>query len=406
MNEAGTEVRGEPSPGRPRSVEPRSAHIAVFLYGLTSGGAPRRTLALASEFAARGHRVDLVVARADGPLRSRVPANLRLVELSGVAARLPVLSDWRPFRVRAAVFALAEYLRRERPEVLLSGANSGHLTAVWANTRTAVPARLVLRVCTHLSGTAANGKRPSRPWVAPVARRFYPRADAWIAGSQDVADDFARVTGVPVERIATIHNPVVSPDIERRAREPLAHPWFQPGEPPVVLGVGRLVKQKDFPTLIAAFARVRAERPLRLVILGEAQSERRRERLLELAAELGVGADVALPGLVENPYAYMSRAGVFVLSSAWEGLSGVLIEALACGCPAVSTDCPGGSAETLAGGRYGPLVPVSDPEALAAAIRTVLDTPPDPEWLRARARDFDVESSVDRYLQVLLGDRA
>lgn len=383
-----------------------SAHIAVFLYGLTSGGAPRRTLALAEQFALRGHRVDLVVVRADGPLRSRVPANVRLVDLAGFAARLPVLSEWRPFRVRAAVFALADYLRRERPAILMSGANSGHLTAVWANTRTPEPARLVLRVCTHLSGTAANGKRPSRPWIAPVARRYYPRADAWIAGSRDVADDFAQVTGIAPERIVTIHNPVVSPDVERKAREPLDHPWFQPGEPPVVLGVGRLVKQKDFPTLIQAFARVRAERPARLVILGEAQSDRRRDRLLELATSLGVAEDFALPGLVDNPYAYMARAGVFALSSAWEGLSGVLVEALACGCPVVSTDCPGGSAETLEGGHYGPLVPVSDPAALADAILTVLDAPPDPERLRARARHFDVASSVDRYLEQLLGASA
>ena len=118
---------------------------------------------------------------------------------------------------------------------------------------------------------------------------------------------------------------------------------------------------------------------------------------------LGVAADVALPGLVENPYAYMARAAVFVLSSAWEGLSGVLVEAMACGCPVVSTDCPGGSAETLAGGRYGPLVPVSDPSSLAAAIRLVLDSPRDAERLKLRASEFDVESSVERYLGLLLG---
>jgi glycosyltransferase involved in cell wall biosynthesis len=400
MSEPLSITRLEPEPAA--AARP-PAHIAVFLYGLTSGGAPRRALALAEEFAARGHRVDLVVTRADGPLRSRVPSSLRLVELAGVGARVPVLADWRPFRVRAAVFALADYLQRERPAVLLSGANSGHLTAVWANLRAGEGARLVLRVCTHLSGTAANGKRPSRPWLKPLARRYYPRAQAWVAGSRDVADDFARVTGIGRERIATIHNPVVSPAIERRAREPLAHPWFQPGEPPVVLGVGRLVKQKDFPTLVEAFARVRAERPLRLVILGEAQSEARRRRLEGLATRLGVAADVALPGLVENPYAYMARAAVFVLSSAWEGLSGVLVEAMACGCPVVSTDCPGGSAETLGEGRFGPLVPVGDPGSLAAAIRLVLEAPRDPEELKRRASEYDVESSVERYLDLLLG---
>jgi glycosyltransferase involved in cell wall biosynthesis len=388
--------------GPAADAQPR-AHIAVFLYGLTSGGAPRRALALADEFARRGHRVDVVVTRADGPLRSRVPGSVRLVELRSVAARVPLLSEWRPFRVRTAVFSLADYLRRERPGVLLSGANSGHFTAVLANRRAGAPARLVLRLCTHLSGTVANGKRPAQPWQKLLARRVYTRADAWVAGSADVARDFADVTGLPLERIATIHNPVVSPEIARRAAEPVAHPWFQPGEPPVVLGVGRIVRQKDFPTLIEAFARLRAERPLRLVILGEAQSAARLRPLEERAARLGVASDVAFPGLVENPYAYMARAAVFVLSSAWEGLSGVLVEAMACGCPVVATDCPGGSAETLDGGRYGPLVPVSDPAALAAAIRTVLDGPRDPERLRRRASEFDVASSVDRYLRLLLG---
>lgn len=382
------------------------SRIAVYLYGLTSGGAPRRALALAEHFAARGHLVDVVVARADGPLRDRVPAAVRLVELGGRTGRIPLLRDYRPLRSHAVTFALRDYLARERPSVLLSGANSGHLAAVWAREAAGVPTRLVLRVCTHLSGTAANGKRPSRPWLAPLARRYFPRADAWIAGSRDVADDFARVTGIARERIATVHNPVVSPVLAERAAEPLDHPWLAPGEPPVVLGVGRLVKQKDFPTLVTAFARLRAERPLRLVILGEAQAEARRERLLEQAARLGVGDDVALPGLVQNPYAYMARAGVFVLSSAWEGLSGVLVEAMACGCPVVSTDCPGGSAEILEDGRYGPLVPVGDPEALAGAIRSVLDAPRDSERLRGRAAAFDVDSSVARYLELLFGEGA
>ena len=142
------------------------------------------------------------------------------------------------------------------------------------------------------------------------------------------------------------------------------------------------------------------------MILGEAQAEARRARLQEQGESLGVAADLALPGLVENPYAYMARAGVFALSSAWEGLSGVLVEAMACGCPVVSTDCPGGSAEILEDGRFGPLVPVGDPAALAGAIRAVLDAPRDPERLRRRAAEFDVDSSVERYLELLLEKRA
>lgn len=373
-------------------------HIALFMYGLTSGGAPRRTLTLARGFAARGHRVDLVVARRRGPLAPAVGADVRLVELASRWTRVPGLADVRRFQMRAAVFALAAYLRRERPDVLLSAANSAHLTAIWARGLARTDTRLVLRACTHVSGGTA---RTRRPLLRLLARRFFPRADAVIAGSREVADDLAALTGIAPSRIATIYNPVVSPEIEQRACEPLDHPWFAPGSPPVVLAAGRLVKQKDFPTLIEAFARLRRRRPARLMILGEAKRAARRERLLALAARRGVAADVALPGLVDNPFAYMARAAVFVLSSAWEGLSGVLIEAMACGCPVISTDCPGGSAETLAGGAYGRLVPVGDPDALAAAIGAVLDAPRDADRLRGRAAAFGVDASVDGYLACL-----
>ena len=177
------------------------------------------------------------------------------------------------------------------------------------------------------------------------------------------------------------------------------HPWFAPGSPPVVLGIGRLTTQKDFPTLLKAFAQVRAVRKARLMILGEGRD---RQALEVLARELGVASDVDLPGFVLNPFPYMVRASLLVLSSAWEGLPGVLIEAMACGCPVVSTDCPSGPSEILDGGAYGPLVPVGDDGALAKAILSVLEMPPDPERLRARAALFSVERATDQYLQVLL----
>jgi glycosyltransferase involved in cell wall biosynthesis len=156
--------------------------------------------------------------------------------------------------------------------------------------------------------------------------------------------------------------------------------------------------QKDFPTLLKAFARVRAVREARLVILGEGK---KRIELETLAQELGVAAEVDLPGWVDNPFAWMARAAVFVLSSAYEGLPGVLIQALACGCPVVSTDCPSGPAEILAGGTYGPLVPVGDDQALANAIFAVLSAPPDRDRLRARAAMFSMDRAVDQYLRHL-----
>jgi glycosyltransferase involved in cell wall biosynthesis len=172
------------------------------------------------------------------------------------------------------------------------------------------------------------------------------------------------------------------------------------------MGAGRLVRQKDFPTLVRAFAQARRRRPLRLLIAGgadnPARTAERQAELATLAGELGVAGDVELPGHVANPVALMARAGVFALSSAWEGFGNVLVEALACGTPVVSTDCPSGPAEILAGGRFGRLVPVADPAAMAAAIEATLAAPPDPGPLRARAQDFSAERAADAYLALLL----
>ena len=168
----------------------------------------------------------------------------------------------------------------------------------------------------------------------------------------------------------------------------------------MLLGVGKLKPQKDFACLIRAFARVRATRPVRLIVLGDGPQ---REALLVLARTLGVADAVALPGFVANPFAYLGRAAAFVLSSAWEGLANVVIEALACGCPVVSTDCPSGPAEILAGGKYGRLVPVGDDAALANAIAATLDAPPRQESLRDRARHFSVDRAAAQYRRVLLG---
>jgi glycosyltransferase involved in cell wall biosynthesis len=257
-----------------------------------------------------------------------------------------------------------------------------------------------LRIITQLSLPTLNVRARFRLWQARI---FYPRADAIIANCNGVADDVARLTGLSREHITTIYDPVVTPDLQEKMRAALDHPWFAPGSPPVLLAVGRLTAQKDFPTLLRAFARVRRVRPARLVILGEG---RERTRLEALVRELGVAADVALPGFVINPLPYMKRAAALVLSSVYEGLPCVLIEAMACGCPVVSTDCPSGPAEILERGRYGALVPVGDVEAMAKAIHAALDGSHDAERLKTRAAEFSLERAAERYLTVLCGARA
>jgi glycosyltransferase involved in cell wall biosynthesis len=168
----------------------------------------------------------------------------------------------------------------------------------------------------------------------------------------------------------------------------------------VILAVGKLKPQKDFATLVRAFAEARRQRAMRLIVLGEGEE---RDSLRRLAEKLGVAVDVAIPGFAENPFAYMARAAMLAQTSRWEGFSNVVAEALACGCPVVATDCPGGTREILAGGRFGRLVAVGAVPAIAAAILATLAESPPRDELRRRAESFGVTIAVERYLEVLAG---
>jgi glycosyltransferase involved in cell wall biosynthesis len=212
-----------------------------------------------------------------------------------------------------------------------------------------------------------------------------------------VADLKALVPRVPNTKFKVIYNPVVTAEMIEKGNEPIDHPWFELGIP-VFVAAGRLRPQKDFPILIEAFHRVRQSRDARLIILGEGPD---RGDLEALVARLDLGDSVALHGFTDNPYAFFSRAAAFVLSSRWEGLPTVLIEALSCGAPIIATDCPSGPREILADGRYGRLVPVGDAESLSGAICAAIDgdlaRPPDASWM-----PYELDAVVDRYLEVFV----
>jgi len=294
--------------------------------------------------------------------------------------------------------ALVRYRRRERPDVFLSAANHVHLASLLTHRidRRRVP--LVLRVSNHLTRSHVGPGAGARPLRLRFARRAYAWADAVIAVSRGISEDLSSTTAIAADRLFSVPNPTWSPAFETAAATALDHPWLAPGSPPVVLAAGRLAPAKDFETLVRAFAKVRAERPVRLIVLGEGGL---RDSIEGLVRELGVEEDVQLPGFVDNPFPWMARAGVFVLSSAWEGSPGVLIEAMGCGCPVVATDCPSGPDEILASGAFGPLVPVGDADAMARAVLARLDAPRGAEELRARAREFGIDAAVDAYLAVL-----
>ncbi len=365
----------------------KNRKIAIFASFSGRGGVERMIVNLCEGLVAFDCQVDLVVVKAESVHLDSLPSTVNLVKLSTshTISSLP---------------SLVAYLRREQPVALLAAKDRANQVAVLARHLPGVSTRVVVRMGTTVSAALA-GKSQMQKWLWYLPMRLiYPLADAIVAVSHGVAEDLSKITSLPIDRIQVIPNPVIVPRLAKLAGHSVAHPWFNENQVPVILGVGRLTRQKDFPTLIKAFATVRAERPCHLVIIGEGRD---RPALERLAAGLGIEDDVDLPGFAENPYAYMSRAALFVLSSLWEGSPNVLTEALSLGVPVVSTDCPSGPSEILAGGRHGHLVPVGDPQALAEAMLETLASPPDKDTLATAVSDYEVNVSSRKYLDTLLG---
>lgn len=359
-----------------------SSYIAIYLPSLCGGGAERVMVTLANGFVARGHRVDLVLARAEGPYLAEVDPAVRVVDL-GV------------HRVAASLLPLVRYLRQNRPEAMLAALNHANIVAILARALSRVRLRLVVSERNSLTGIG-RGVR-ARMFIR-LMRWFYPMADAVVSVSDAMARELKDRLALPAEKVTSIGNPMDIDAIRSLAQQRPVHPWLAPGGPPVVLAAGRLEPQKDFALLIDAFARLRVQREARLVILGEGSC---RGALEMQAARLGLTSDIAMPGFESNPFGWMHACKLFVLSSRFEGFPNVLAQAMACGARVVSTDCPTGPGEILEGGKWGQLVPVGDSSALAEAMREALDCVNSPD-VSLRVTDFSLERILDKYGEKLL----
>ncbi len=355
--------------------------IAFYMPSLEGGGAERVMIMLANGLAARGHAVDLVLASADGPYRSEVAEGVRIVDLG---AR----------RVIASLVPLVRYLRRARPQAMLAALNHSNVVALLARGLARVPMRLVVSEHNAPSFSLAGGGIIAV--VRAFTARLYPRADAIVCVSDGICDEMEQLLGLPRAKLHRIYNPLDVDRIERLKTASIAD-RLPAGDGPLVLAAGRLTAQKDYPNLLSAFTQLVKTRPARLAILGQGEEE---AALNALAASLGIADRVFFMGFQDNPFAWMRACDLYVLPSRWEGLPGTLLEALACDARIVSTDCRTGPREILEDGRWGRLVPVDDPAALAQAMLAALDDP-QPPCGSQRAVAFRPERAVEHYAQAL-----
>jgi glycosyltransferase involved in cell wall biosynthesis len=353
-------------------------HIAFYLPSLRGGGAERVMVTVANGVAARGHRVDLVLAKAEGPYLAEVSANVRVIDL-------------KSHRVLASLPRLIAYLRRERPQSMLSALSHANIVAIVARVLSNVKCRLVVSEHSAPSRALVGPGMPSV--MAGLIRATYPRADTVVCVSEGMKQEMRNLLPGPEHNLVAIYNPLDLDRIRRMAQQPVTHDWPTGINGPIIVAAGRLTKAKDYPNLLRAFALLSATHPARLMILGQGELH---QPLKALAQDLGIANRVAFMGFQENPFAWMRAADLYVMSSQWEGLPGTLMEAMACGARIVSTDCRTGPDEILEAGKWGRLVPVNDPEALAGAMIMALDDPNAPD-VSARAEAFRADRIITRY---------
>lgn len=364
---------------------PENKKVSFFIPSLRGGGAERMMVNLANGFAERGYSVDLLVAQREGSYFSEIGEGVRLVDL-------------KASRVLFSLFPLISYLRKNRPKALVASMEHVSIISVLAKSMSFSRTKIIIRVANTFSFSLLGTKWYKRPIRKYGAFIFYRLADSVVANSEGSAQNLSETLRLK-EKIKVIYNPTVTPSVFEKAKENAGHPWLKNKDVPVVISIGRFHKQKDFVTLIKAFASRRRKEPMKLIILGEGGE---RERLEDLVKELGVEGSVSMPGFVENPFSYLKRAELFVLSSKWEGLPNVLIEAMACGVPVVSTDCPSGPREILEDGKYGELVSVGDHKAIADAISKVLrERPGTEEALESVKNRFSLDRAVDEYAELI-----
>jgi len=358
--------------------------VAFHFATLAQGGVERMRIVLAEEFMKNNIDVDFVLCRAEGPLLASVPPGVRIINLN-------------VRRSMNSLPGLIGYLKREAPDVMVASLPHQNISSIIAKRLSGARTRVFVTFHNAMSeeGNAKNGSFIRL--IPHVYKVLLPLADGVIAVSQGVARDLQERTGISKGMVEVLYNPAFPSNLVERAGEPVMDPVFDESSP-LLISVGRLHPQKGYDTLLAAFARARNLINCRLAICGEGAEL---GRLQQLAVELGVETYVNFLGFQENPLKYINRSSRFVMSSRYEGFGNVLVEALACGKPVISTNCNYGPSEIIDDPKYGILVPVDDIDSLSDAIVQSIKTEYDAEVLKKRAMEFSSELVAMKYLDVL-----
>lgn len=369
----------------------KESKTIFFIIPSLAGGGAERILVLLLKYINRNRfKPVLIVFNSENAYKQDLPSNIPII----------CLNKKNRFDFFRLAWNLSRIIKKEKPSLIFSFLTyTNYLTVLARNlARSRIP--LLLGEHTNLKGSLKGQKFKGIKKI--LIRNLYPKATNIIAVSEGVKEDLVTNYKIPKNKCFVIYNMVNIKGIKEFANEEITHPWFKE-EIPIIIACGRLVAQKNYPLLFKAMSLVLKEKNARLLILGEGKD---RSKLEEYARKLNISQNVAFLGFQSNPFKYMSRASVFVLSSSWEGFGNVIIEAMACGNPVISTHCPSGPDEIITDGVNGLLIPVRDGNALVKAILRLLKDEPLRKRLaeagRKRAEDFRIEKMVAKYEQVFL----
>lgn len=361
----------------------------LFFVPFFFGRGPERVMVnLARGMREKGLEVDFLVGRADVPFVEELGKSGRVIEL-GCSRTILCLPG------------LIRYMKQEKPYFVISALEGPNIIVLISRFFTNPRPKVIITVHSVLSKALKEKNFMYSLVILPLIRLFYPLADAIVAVSEGVSKELNRLAGIKEEKISVIYNPVITPELFEKAKEEVSHPWFNQKNFPVVVSVGRLTPAKDFSTLMRAFSIVKGEIEAKLIIIGDGEDK---ENLESLVKKLGLENDVEFTGFISNPYKYIKRSSLFVLSSKYEALPTVLIEAMALGIPVVATDCPGGVKEILGYGKCGEIVPVGDSEKLAEGILRVLKfggTSINQKLCSEILNNFKLETCLEQYLALI-----
>jgi len=361
--------------------KPKLAVLAPTL----DGGIGRVMVNLLNHLVKRDLAIDVLLQKDRSPFVKALDREIRIIKLPST-------------HLVSGIPSLILYFIRHKPDILITESMRANALAIRSKRLIRGKMRVFASIHNTYSMTLASRKLKKRASLLHRMRTYLPQNDGIIAVSKGVAQDLEKLLELPAGRITVIYNPVVTPEIDHLSRQPTNHDWLKDPSIPVVMSAGRLHAQKDYPSLLRAFQIVSKQVSCRLLILGDGEEKQQLESLVH---ELGIVELVNFVGFTENPYQYMRQAQVFVLSSKWEGFGNVLAEALAVGCPVISTDCPSGPREILQDGLYGQLVPVADVNSLANAILKALQSKHNSNLLTEAADRFTVEAVASEYCSYL-----